>query len=48
MNTPFRFKLRGLDYAANDDWYDWAYPEEGADTDDLEAKTALAVVARRP
>jgi hypothetical protein len=40
-STRFRFLLTGLDYTANDDWYDWSYPEEGADPDDAEAKAAL-------
>lgn len=38
--TPFVFTLKSVDYTANSDWYDWAYP--GTDpTDDREAKKAL-------
>jgi hypothetical protein len=40
-DTPFKLVLKGVTYTANDDWHDWSYPEEGADTDDAEAKTAL-------
>lgn len=38
--TPFQFTLKSVDYTANNDWYDWAYP--GSDpSDDHEAKAAL-------
>ncbi|MDQ4137558.1 MAG: zinc metalloprotease [Actinomycetota bacterium] len=36
--TAFRFVVRSVDYTANTDWYDWSL---SADTDDVEAKTAL-------
>jgi hypothetical protein len=39
-HTPFRFELAGLDYTANDDWYNWNWLAEPND-DDKEAKTAL-------
>ncbi len=37
--TPFTFRLAGLDYTANDDWYDWSYAK--GDNDDNQAKRAL-------
>jgi len=38
--TPFVFTLKEVDYTANSDWYDWAYP--GTDpSDDHQAKKAL-------
>lgn len=40
-NTPFRFVLKAVDYTRNNDWYDWSFPERGADKDDKQAKTAL-------
>ncbi len=40
-NTPFRFVLKGTDYTRNNDWYDWDFPERGADNDDRKAKRAL-------
>ncbi len=36
--TVFRFVVQSIDYTANTDWYDWSM---SADTDDVEAKTAL-------
>lgn len=39
--TLFSFRLVETTRTANNDWYNWAYPEPGADPDDLEAKTQL-------
>ncbi len=39
-DTPFFFKLKGIDRTANDDWFDWSDPDVDP-ADDLEAKTAL-------
>ena len=38
--TVFRFTTASIDYTANTDWYNWAYPEEDK-TDDRQAKRAL-------
>lgn len=38
--TPFVFTMKSIDYTANTDWYNWAYP--GTDpSDNKEAKKAL-------
>ncbi len=39
-DTHFRFVLAGLDYTANDDWYDWHWLDN---SDDIAAKKALHV-----
>lgn len=38
--TPFRFRVKAVDYTRNSDWYDWADPDVDP-ADDREAKRAL-------
>ena len=38
--TPFHFTLKSVDYTANTDWYNWAYPGNDP-SDEREAKAAL-------
>jgi Pregnancy-associated plasma protein-A len=38
VDTHFRFELAGVDYTANDDWYDWHWLDN---SDDIAAKKAL-------
>ena len=39
-NTIFRFQTKSIDYTANNDWYNWAYPDDDPSDND-EAKAAL-------
>jgi hypothetical protein len=43
--SPFRFVLKSVDRVPNDDWFDWANPDEDP-SDDQEAKAATRVGGR--